>query len=190
MKIAYISCRALTNNWGELHSATSFNLIEYLEWCGFNSILLHKMNGGLIRELFSQIPPDLIVLSGGETIGVDVERDSFEFEVLEVASQYHFPVLGICRGMQIMGKYFGQGLSNLEDHAGTRHAIDIEDNFEVNSYHNFGFTQVFAPFEVLAKANDGSVEMFHHQLLPWLGVMWHPERENRKKWRNVLEWIK
>jgi putative glutamine amidotransferase len=38
-------------------------------------------------------------------------------------------------------------------------------------------SDVAAPLRVVASAEDGSVEAVRHNTLPWVGIMWHPERE-------------
>jgi putative glutamine amidotransferase len=48
----------------------------------------------------------------------------------------------------------------------------------VNSFHNNGIDYLPEIFKVNCRADDNSVESFSHISLPWLGIMWHPEREN------------
>ena len=54
------------------------------------------------------------------------------------------PLIGICRGMQALGMYFGGVLSQIDNHVNTRHALDYDCpvinskiNRDVNSYHDF-----------------------------------------------------
>ena len=47
---------------------------------------------------------------------------------------------------------------------------------EVNSFHN-ALEKEPSEFEVSARAEDGVIEAIRHKTLPWLGLMWHPERE-------------
>lgn len=48
----------------------------------------------------------------------------------------------------------------------------------MNSWHRNAIREVAAAWDVLATAADGSIEAMRHQQLPWLGLMWHPEREH------------
>ena len=48
-----------------------------------------------------------LILTGGEDIGVSIIRDETEQELLSWACEYAVPVLGICRGMQVMAKRDG-----------------------------------------------------------------------------------
>jgi putative glutamine amidotransferase len=80
----------------------------------------------------------------------------------------------------------------LEGHAGTRHSVVGKISGSVNSYHNFGFDSVPDGFQVTSAAEDGSVEAAYHSENKWLGVMWHPEREqihNKEHANQILEFL-
>ena len=91
------------------------------------------------------------------------------------------PVLGVCRGFQFMNVHLGGGLSPVSGHVASYHAISSDTGLfpEVNSYHDYGIVaDDLAPsLEVVATGPDGTVEAARHGTLPWIGVMWHPERE-------------
>ncbi len=125
---------------------------------------------------------DGFVLSGGNDIGSALSRDRLETAVLYYAYVHRLPVLGICRGMQFMNVHLGGRLDPLQGHVCTRHAIQgrlAPHGREVNSFHWLGiWPQALAKaLEPLAQAADGSVEALRHRDLPWLGIMWHPERD-------------
>lgn len=86
-------------------------------------------------------------------------------------------MLGLCRGMQLMGIWAGCKLSPLQGHVKTRHKISGEFNSEVNSFHNFALEKCPVGFRVTATSSDGHIEAFAHEALSWQGWMWHPERE-------------
>ncbi len=117
-----------------------------------------------------------IILSGGEDIGTAPLRDETELALLKWAEVRAFPVLGICRGMQLMTKAAGGELIDLADHVATRHRF-VETGREVNSYHTKGIGKCPPGYRVLATAGDGTIEAIRHSYLPWHGWMWHPERE-------------
>lgn len=76
----------------------------------------------------------------------------------------------------------GVNLIKVEAHAGVRHALKaVTKNDEwpthVNSFHNWGLESCPEGFDVMARAEDGSIEAIRHQTLNWEGWMWHPERE-------------
>ncbi|MCW5875082.1 MAG: gamma-glutamyl-gamma-aminobutyrate hydrolase family protein [Anaerolineales bacterium] len=136
---------------------------------------------------------DGIILSGGNDLSSfpksskpAPERDRFERLALDYARAAGLPALGVCRGMQLMGDYYGGRLTPLEEHVAQRHEVRLQQEFlswppslDVNSYHNYGFALEDLPgqFNVIALAADNTVEAFQHEAIPHYGIMWHPERE-------------
>jgi len=135
------------------------------------------------EEYIQALMPDAVVLSGGNNIGQATKRDRLETALLLHAATYNLPVLGICRGMQMINHHQGGSLTEISGHVAVRHLIFgplVESSqLEVNSYHNFGIlgTSLGKDLEVLAWSDDGMVEAIRHQTMPWLGIMWHPERD-------------
>ena len=123
------------------------------------------------------IKPQGFVLSGGDNIGLHGDRDLTEERLLNHARQYQKPLLGICRGMQMMGVWAGMSLRPVQGHIGTRHSLYGKIYGDVNSFHGLSLAACPEGFELLAKSEDGEIEAMCHQSLPWEGWMWHPERE-------------
>lgn len=118
-----------------------------------------------------------LILSGGNDIGAVPLRDVTELSLLNWAEQQKIPILGICRGMQLMAHRAGTGLVMVKGHLATRHIIrGLRDDF-VNSFHNLGLIDCPKGYEVLALSEDGCIEAIRNSVLPWEGWMWHPERE-------------
>lgn len=125
----------------------------------------------------STVEPASIILSGGNDIGEAVERDNTEHQLLIHAQECSMPVLGICRGMQMMAVWAGGVLKPVKGHSRTRHEVCGELVGEVNSFHNYSLAACPAGFSVTARAEDGCIEAIRHESLAWEGWMWHPERE-------------
>jgi N5-(cytidine 5'-diphosphoramidyl)-L-glutamine hydrolase len=136
----------------------------------------------LLESWLEATQPGALVLSGGNDIGEYSSRDNTERYLLTWAESKCVPVLGICRGLQMMSVWAGTDLVKREGHVGTRHQLVISGQknkwpSNVNSYHNWGLASCPDGFEIAALAEDDSIEAIKHTSLPWEGWMWHPERE-------------
>ena len=140
---------------------------------------------GLSADWLSALEPDAIVLSGGNDIGEAVERDRLEAALLDYAADRAIPLLGICRGMQMMAHWGGAELKTVAHHVGTRHTLSGAIAGTVNSYHRLGLAALPAAFAPLAWSEDGEIEAMKHRHLPWEAWMWHPERETEFADRDI-----
>ena len=92
-------------------------------------------------------------------------------------------VLGICRGMQMLNCYQGGSLRPVLSHVATRHDIYGPlvgaTHRKVNSFHGLGLLEADLGdrLEAVAWTKDGVIEAMRHRENPWLGIMWHPERD-------------
>lgn len=147
---------------------------------------------------------DGLLLSGGEDLdparsgasgarATDPARDDSELALLAAARERRLPVLGICRGMQLLSVAFGGSLvDGLDAHdrrdapfrqaahpvrcrAGSRVRRLAGAASHVNSVHRQGVEAPGAGLRATAHAPDGIVEALEHADEPLLGIQWHPE---------------
>ncbi len=124
---------------------------------------------------------DGIVLTGGNDLaaygGDAPDRDETERAMLDLAERRDLPILGVCRGMQMIQHRFGTRLQPVHGHVAPQQYISIDGKrVEVNSYHNFGATEVHPPLTSWAIADDGVIKAVRHTDHRMIGLMWHPER--------------
>jgi putative glutamine amidotransferase len=149
---------------------------------------------------------DGLVLQGGSdiasadrTAGTDRERDRFERSLVESFLQLDKPVLGICRGMQLVNVALGGSLAALSEAQAARHsdppaydthehAIDLVETGClaalygvhrgcVNTAHRQTVARLASVLEIEATSvDDGSIEAFRSRAHRYaIGVQWHPE---------------
>ena len=153
-----------------------------------NSLVDMSLSGDsqpMLERWLHSLHIDALLLSGGNDIGSVPHRDLTERYLLRWAEKNSKPVLGICRGMQMIGTYSGVELIHADGHVNTRHQLNINYDYgqslpkSVNSYHNLVLQECPTQFEVLATSEDGNIEAIMHRELSWEGWMWHPEREKK-----------
>jgi putative glutamine amidotransferase len=177
-------------------------------------IPLHMTEASL-RGIFERL--DGLFLPGGEDIdpanygaerhdllgATDKERDRTELLLTRWAVERGMPVLGVCRGAQMInvacgGSLYQDILSDRPDltkhdyfppsfeRYRISHPIDIEADsrlahalgqiHEVNSMHHQGLDRIGYGLRVVARADDGLPEAVEAPALPYVvGVQWHPE---------------
>lgn len=158
---------------------------------------------------------DGLILSGGQDVnpfsyGEEIQqkcgaifpaRDEFEFALLREAEKRRIPVLGICRGLQIMNVYRGgklyQDISyrdmptlrhfQLQDPPIPTHQIQIvkdsllnkiikKNEIVVNSFHHQLVKSVPTSLKISGMTSDGVVEAFEDPKYEFfMGVQFHPE---------------
>ncbi|EXI87381.1 MAG: putative glutamine amidotransferasec [Candidatus Accumulibacter regalis] len=133
--------------------------------------------------VLAQWQPQCIVLSGGNDLGTAPERDQTEAQLIDHAANNGLPLLAVCRGMQMLQHHLGGTLVPISGHVACYHTVEGAPgqnlpSLNVNSYHNWGIRRdaLTAELQALYLHADGTVEAAHHTRLPWLAVMWHPER--------------
>lgn len=190
-KIALITMRSddIDGNYTDSLDRRYYELITQI--LGEKTKIFPIPNIGYETENYvEKIKPNLIVLSGGndlssvsKPLNCDPIRDLSEHTILK--SAVNIPVLGICRGMQLMSTFFGSKLTEIDNHVAKHHLVNssIEANTQTsmltNSYHKWSVKQEDLAKELVVLHTSGDfVESMKHRVYPWVGVMWHPERSN------------
>ena len=154
-------------------------LINLISACGLIAVPVPNtlIYSDSLNLWLKEVQPDAIILSGGNDIGEYLYRDKTEFFLLNFALSKNLPVLGICRGMQLIGLWSGMKLKKVSNHVKIQHKITGKINRIVNSYHNYSLDNITEDYEIIAKSEDNEIEAFKHTILNWEGWMWHPERD-------------
>jgi putative glutamine amidotransferase len=137
-----------------------------------------------------------------DTVETTPDRDRSEALILNLAQQRALPILGICRGIQMLNVYFGGNLyqdiptqapSQVTHSMGaalgkTCHSCHLtpgtplqrllgRDEIPVNSFHHQAVREVAPGFEVMGRCEDGIIEAMYDPTHPFCwAVQWHPER--------------
>ena len=148
-----------------------------------------------MENYLRELSLDGVILTGGnDLINMEEgknkasERDRFEHFLINFCSSLKLPVLGVCRGVQLLTVHYGCKVNPVDGHVASRHkvALDVSifkdwpESMDVNSYHQFGIEELAlnSSLKPIAWAEDGSIEALMHKELPIYGIMWHPEREH------------
>ena len=156
---------------------------------------------------------DALILSGGGDVnplfvgeepsprlrGINQERDLPEMLITRLAYNRQIPILGICRGIQMLALAFGGKVAqDISIQANIKHSQDAErselthsvkivedsllykiygqEKLLVNSFHHQAVKEPGDKFRVVAKSTDGIVEaMESSEFKSIIGVQWHPE---------------
>ncbi|GGP59694.1 gamma-glutamyl-gamma-aminobutyrate hydrolase family protein [Streptomyces griseoincarnatus] len=119
-------------------------------------------------------------------------RDAWELALIRAALERGVPLLGICRGMQLLNVALGGTLvQHIDGHAevpgvfgrhpvkpvpGTRYAEAVPEETSVPTYHHQAADRLGTGLIPSAYAEDGTVEAVERPDGPWVvGVQWHPE---------------
>jgi gamma-glutamyl-gamma-aminobutyrate hydrolase PuuD len=166
--------------YGERRDCLDQAWTRFLAACGLLPVLLPNFTE-VALALCERAGIAGLVLTGGNNLealgGNAPERDAVENAVLDWAVERRLPVLGVCRGMQVIQQRFAIPLQRVDGHVTPRQVIRIDGELiEVNSYHDFAALDSRPPFNVWAVAADGVIKAIRHSTQPITGIMWHPER--------------
>jgi N5-(cytidine 5'-diphosphoramidyl)-L-glutamine hydrolase len=171
---------AVVPNYAERRDCLDQEWARFLVACGLLPVLLPNIPD-LALALCTGHQVSGLVLTGGNdlaSLGGDApERDATERALLDMAESLSVPVMGVCRGMQMLQDRCGVPLSRVEGHVTPRQVVLVDGRpREANSYHRFGARETRPPLVSWAVSGEGVVKAVRHATAPWIGIMWHPER--------------
>ncbi len=137
--------------------------------------------------------PHALVLSGGPQLVFEDENDySFIF------NHEDLPILGVCYGMQLMGRYFEGKVErgtigeygHAKIHTTNDHSISNVPN-EINVWmsHSDHITELPKDFQLVMESHNGLVAAIKHNSRPILGLQFHPEVEHSEHGKDILNYF-
>jgi gamma-glutamyl-gamma-aminobutyrate hydrolase PuuD len=141
-------------------------------------------------------------------------KDEIEIRLLRHALRGAVPILGICRGSQLLNvvcggtlygdvqKEKGSHLAHIdfENYDGYRHPVSVvagtplarwyrRKKLRVNSYHHQGIRELAPRFRPMAHADDGLIEAYYDPEAAFVvGLQFHPERMLKEYAGNLRVW--
>lgn len=223
---------AITPSWDDEKKRVVINndYVEAVIRAGGSPVLMPLTNNeSVVRDILQHV--DGLLLSGGADVSPSVykeeklpccgenapERDLLETWCIHYAMQRRLPILGICRGMQILNCVLGGALYQdiatqykpdlkhpcYDTPRDCVHVVDIKEGtlfrsiigleaVPVNSRHHQAVKKLGRNLRACAFAPDGLIEaMESTDGYPLLGVQWHPESlEDRfLPQRSIFTWL-
>jgi len=169
--------------------------------CNYCAEEMAELCDGLLLTGGADIDPELY---GEEPLNDSVkplpERTAFEKPLFEAFLKRGKPIMGICRGCQLINACMGGNLyQDLVEQKGwvhmngkIRHDVYAEEGsilfnlfgkqFKTNSTHHQAVKDLAPGFHVTARSIEGIIEAFEHDTLPIIATQFHPERLTGVLW--------
>lgn len=183
------------HNYDELRDSISHDWLMLCQEWNYEIVLVPNYISDPVQYI-NQFNINGLILTGGDDIGAHQIRDQTEIEMLKYAINKKLPILGICRGLQLINFYFGGKTTPIRNHINIQHKIDIKKPFDkiysnwivTNSYHQQGVELLNIGIGLTGWAFDaeGWVEALYHNTHPIIGLMWHPERDKKNLQDKIL----
>lgn len=184
--------------FGRSHQTANYeNFFRRLPASVFSTLDLNKLEDcdTLVLPGGGDITPSFFGEDPDGSRNIDTALDILQFQAVEYALKKALPILGICKGMQVINVAFGGTiLQNMEgDQIHPYIGKDSYHNTEilegsclyklygnhmiVNSAHHQRINHLGKDLKIIQWCTDDNCpEALIHEHLPVLGVQWHPER--------------
>lgn len=191
MKIAIVGTQADTRNYVRYVQSISATPVVTLNTEDLSACDALLLPGG------GDITPAFFGEQNHGSRNIDTNLDILQLHAFDLARDRHMPVLGICKGMQIVNVALGGSiLQDLPSSVAGRHKYEQEDKYHaavnlenswlwdlyglemtVNSAHHQALDRLGKDLIVVQRCpQDNCIEAIVHKALPVIGVQWHPER--------------
>ena len=196
VKMCYVNhaySEAIARSGGILVAVPSTDINHWKDLIGSSAAIC-----GVLLQGGCDINPSFYCQPKDNRVDYDSERDRFEISLVQyLLNEKRVPLLGICRGMQVMNVAMGGSLLNLDQNSRTNHhrtdllrnvkshniylkpprSLALENIDQVNSVHHQVISKLARCFSVAATASDGLIEAISYPDTDYfcLGVQWHPE---------------
>ncbi|MBP2623818.1 gamma-glutamyl-gamma-aminobutyrate hydrolase family protein [Streptococcus oricebi] len=199
------SLQAVDQDGKNIHSTVSRKFSDAIQQVGGLPFIIPVVDRSLVKAYVDSI--DQLILTGGQNVhpqfygenktidsdDYDLERDRFELALLEETLRQDKPVMGVCRGMQLLNVAFGGSLNqHIDNHwqglpFGTSHSIQAQEKStierlfgaesRINSVHHQSVKRLASGFKATAfDPRDTTIEAIEstdsHRII---GLQWHPE---------------
>lgn len=153
----------------------------------------------------------LFLLTGGDDINpllyneenissynVDQEMDLLDFKIINYCENNKKPLLGICRGLQVINVYYGgslnQNINEIHYHNEAYLIINKSRFFpylnhkkiKINSYHHQGIKLLGKNLLQVGKSHK-IIELIEHKYLPIIGMQFHLELLNNNLSKKIFQ---
>ena len=169
---------SLSKDWYDYSNKIGFNLIPW-DYKIIPSLLRKKKIHG-------------IILSGGNDLFNNHKnkenkyRDMMEKKLIKYYLVKNIPILGTCRGFQLISSYLKSITKKCKNHVRKSHNLILAKSkfidfkiLTVNSFHDFGVYDLSNNFDIISLHKDQSIEIAEHKSKKLLCLMFHPERHNK-----------
>ncbi len=197
------------------YNKVSFSYMKVIAEAGGTPVLIPLMTDLEKAKDYIELI-DALILSGGQDISpqfyddnitdkvkdIDPQRDSWELKLFKLAYESNLPILGVCRGMQLMNvaqggtlyqdliDHYDKSLAHLPDETDkcyVHHTVNIapecklcsfsnSQKINVNSHHHQAIKDLATDFKAIAKTERGIIEAIEATDKKFvIGVQWHPE---------------
>ncbi len=209
-KVIGISCSEKTDTMFPLQYVPT-DYVNAVKKAGGTPVLIPFGSKEDIEDVLNIV--DAVIMTGGADVNpmlygemwhttqgeADGARDAFDIELIHACVEKNIPLLGICRGCQIINVALGGSLYQDNMEAGSHvsvhvqknrkaypsHLINIEEGsflyevcgkqYPVNSFHHQSVKQPGDGLKVVATAPDGIVEALQHESKFVWACQFHPE---------------